>query len=365
MILSLLFYCRAGFENDCASEVMEYASRKGIEGFVKAKPNSAHVIFQSHNPESIISLWNDLQLNDLVFARQVLLSSPLYSELPEKNRTTPIFKAFEENFASILNGKKYLDDLFIEALDTDEYKEVLTFCKKFTSPMLSELRKNGYVLGDKNQRALRMHLLFLNGQSCYVALCAPKKASQWFMGIPRLKFPGDAPSRSTLKLEEAFFAFLNENEREIRLKQGMTAVDLGACPGGWTYQFVRRDIYVIAVDNGNMDPALLKSGLVEHLKEDGFKYRPKKTVDWMVCDMVERPSRIAKLVAEWAASKMAKEFIFNLKLPMKKKHLEVKECLNIISEELNLEGIPFQMKCKHLYHDRDEVTVWLRLGSFN
>jgi 23S rRNA (cytidine2498-2'-O)-methyltransferase len=365
MTLSLLFYCRAGFENDCASEIIEYANNKNVEGFVKAKPNSAHVFFQAHNPEGIISLWNDLQLNDLIFARQVLLSSPLYSDLPEKNRTIPIFKAFEKNFASILNGKKYLDDLFVEALDADEYKEVLTFCKKFTSPMLSELRKNGYIIGNNNQRALRMHLLFLNGQSCYVALCAPKKASQWFMGIPRLKFPVEAPSRSTLKLEEAFFTFLNENEREIRLKQGMTAVDLGACPGGWTYQFVRRDIYVIAVDNGAMDSSLLKSGLVEHLKEDGFKFRPKKTVDWLVCDMVERPKRIAKLVTEWAVSKMAKEFIFNLKLPMKKKHFEVKECIKIIFEELNLEGIPFQMKCKHLYHDRDEVTVWLRLDSLN
>lgn len=362
MSLSLLFYCRAGFENDCASEVMEYASGKNVEGFIKAKPNSAHVIFQAHHPEHVISLWNDLQLNDLVFARQVLLSSPLYSELPETNRATPLVQAFEKNFSSILNGKKYLDDLFIEALDTDEYKEVLTFCKKFMSPMLSELRKNNYILGDKNQRALRMHLLFLNGRSCYVALCAPKKSSQWFMGIPRLKFPGEAPSRSTLKLEEAFFIFLTEKERETRLKQGMTAVDLGACPGGWTYQFIRRDIYVIAVDNGDMDSSLLKSGFVEHLKEDGFKFRPKKTVDWMVCDMVEKPSRIAKLVAEWAVLKLANEFIFNLKLPMKKKYLEIKECLNLISEELNLEGVSFQMKCKHLYHDRDEVTVWLRLG---
>ncbi|APJ02957.1 23S rRNA (cytidine(2498)-2'-O)-methyltransferase RlmM [Silvanigrella aquatica] len=361
MTLSLLFYCRSGFENDCASEVMEYVSGKGVEGFVKAKPHTAHVVFQGHNPDDVISLWNDLQLSDLIFVRQILLCSSLYQDLPEKNRTVPLFKAFEENFSGILNGKKYLDDLFIEALDADEYKEVLTFCKKFTSPMLSELKKNGYIIGDKNQRALRLHILFLNGQSCYIGLCAPKKASLWFMGIPRLKFPSEAPSRSTLKLEEAFLTFLNESEREERLKTGMTAVDLGASPGGWTYQFVRRDIYVIAIDNGEMASPLVKTGLVEHLKEDGFKYRPYKPVDWLVCDMVERPSRIAKLIAEWAVRKMAREFIFNLKLPMKKKHAEVKECLNFITEELNCEGITFQLKCKHLYHDRDEVTVWLRL----
>ena len=293
----------------------------------------------------------------------MLLSTQLYSNLPEKNRTVPILKAFEEHFASILNGNKYLDDVFIEALDTDEYKEVLTFCKKFTSPMLSELRKSGYIINDKTHRALRMHLLFLSGQSCYIALCAPKKASQWFMGIPRLKFPSSSPSRSTLKLEEAFMVFLNESERETRLKQGMTAVDLGASPGGWSYQFVRRDIYVFAIDNGKMDQELLKTGLVEHIKEDGFKYRPKKNVDWLVCDMVERPILVTKLIANWACMKLANEYIFNLKLPMKKKYLEVKECLNYITNELNLEGISFKLKCKQLYHDRDEVTVWLRLGK--
>lgn len=112
-----------------------------------------------------------------------------------------------------------------------------------------------------------------------------------------------------------------------------------------------------------MNAKLMKTGLVEHLQEDGFKFRPKKPVNWMVCDMVEKPSRIAKLVAEWATLKLAEEFIFNLKLPMKKKQQEVKTCLSLISEELNLEGIPFQMKCRHLYHDRDEVTVWLKLDT--
>lgn len=361
MPLFLLFYCKSGFENDCAAEVVEYTKNKNIDGFIKAKPNSAHIIFQSNNTSDIISLWNDLQIKDLIFARQILLSSQLYSDLPDKNRTTPIFEAFEENFGVILNQKKYLDDLFVEALDTDQHKEILTFCKKFTSPMLSELRKNKYILGDKNNPSLRMHLLFLNSKSCYIAISAPKKASPWFMGIPRLKLPIDAPSRSTLKLEEAFITFLTENECATRLKSGSIAVDLGASPGGWTYQFVRRNIYVYAIDNGKMDPKLLKSGFVEHLKEDGFKFRPKKSVDWMVCDMVEKPTRIVKLVAEWAVLGIAKEFIFNLKLPMKKKYQAITECLTIINDELNLEGISFKMKCKHLYHDRDEVTVWLRL----
>jgi 23S rRNA C2498 (ribose-2'-O)-methylase RlmM len=40
------------------------------------------------------------------------------------------------------------------------------------------------------------------------------------MGIPRLKFPSDAPSRSTLKLEEAFHVFIPADEWDERLATG-------------------------------------------------------------------------------------------------------------------------------------------------
>lgn len=140
MSLSLLFYCRAGFENDCASEIMEYANARGINGFVKAKLNSAHVIYQAHNSDEIVELWNDLQLNNFVFARQVLLSSDLLTKLPEQNRTVPIMEAFEKNFAHILANKKQLEDLFVEALDADEYKEVLIFCKNLQVPCSRNLK---------------------------------------------------------------------------------------------------------------------------------------------------------------------------------------------------------------------------------
>ncbi len=108
------------------------------------------------------------------------------------------------------------------------------------------------------------------------------------MGIPRLKFPTGAPSRSTLKLEEAFLTFLSERERADKLKPGMSAVDLGAAPGGWTWQLVKRGLRVAAVDNGPMAEALMASGLVEHCRIDGFRYRPAQPVDWLVCDIVEQ-----------------------------------------------------------------------------
>jgi 23S rRNA (cytidine2498-2'-O)-methyltransferase len=181
------------------------------------------------------------------------------------------------------------------------------------------------------------------------------------MGIPRLKFPKAAPSRSTLKLEEAFYTFLTPEEQASMLRRGMSAVDLGASPGGWTFQLASRGIRVEAVDNGPMDKALLKSGLVRHVKTDGFSYRPRRPVDWMVCDIVDQPRRIARLAGQWIARGSCDSTIFNLKLPMKKRYEEVGLCLDLIKAELakSADNKIYSILIKQLYHDREEVTGFI------
>jgi 23S rRNA (cytidine2498-2'-O)-methyltransferase len=180
----------------------------------------------------------------------------------------------------------------------------------------------------------------------------------WPGGIPRLKFPRGAPSRSTLKLEEAFLVLLDDDERARWLKPAMTAVDLGAAPGGWTWQLVRRSIRTIAIDNGPMDAALMESGIVEHRRTDGFRYQPPRTVDWLVCDMVEQPRRIAELVARWLAEGACRRTIFNLKLPMKKRYDEVQLCFGIVRDAVAASGHDLDLRAKQLYHDREEITVF-------
>ena len=69
-----------------------------------------------------------------------------------------------------------------------------------------------------------------------------------------------SPSRSTLKLDEAFLYFIPRDEWDDRLTSGMNAVDLGSAPGGWTYQLVRRGMMVTAIDNGPMAESLMETG---------------------------------------------------------------------------------------------------------
>jgi 23S rRNA (cytidine2498-2'-O)-methyltransferase len=177
------------------------------------------------------------------------------------------------------------------------------------------------------------------------------------MGIPRLRMPRAAPSRSTLKLEEAIHWFLSGNQQTQLIKNGMTVVDLGAAPGGWTWQFVQRDCLVTAIDNGPMQTQLMQSGMVEHLQTDAFTYAPKKKVDWLICDMAERPLHVSRLIARWFTSKQCSNAIFNLKLPMKKRLVSVQECIALLHLQLSEANIEHRIMAKQLYHDREEITV--------
>jgi 23S rRNA (cytidine2498-2'-O)-methyltransferase len=131
--------------------------------------------------------------------------------------------------------------------------------------------------------------------------------------------PAGAPSRSTLKLVEAFHTFLGERELDL-LHAGMRAVDLGAAPGGWTWQLAHRGLKVTAVDNGPLKGDIADDPLVTHLRADGLRYVPKKPVDWMVCDVVDQPPDRHWCPLDRRGSPGG---IFNL-LPMKKRHDEMR-----------------------------------------
>jgi len=142
----------------------------------------------------------------------------------------------------------------------------------------------------------------------------------------------------------------------------MQAADLGAAPGGWTWQLVQRGMYVYAIDNGPMDKQLMATGQIDHLREDGFTWEPPQRLDWLVCDIVDKPVRVLAMVERWLTRKWCREAIFNLKLPMKKRWDEVTRCLTTLEEALATAGVGATIRCRHLYHDREEVTVYVRLA---
>ncbi|MGH8492416.1 MAG: 23S rRNA (cytidine(2498)-2'-O)-methyltransferase RlmM [Moraxellaceae bacterium] len=345
---ALLIYCRPGFEKEAAAEIQASTARLDISGYVKTRPDSGFVLFQSMAAIAAAQQ-QQLHFHELIFARQlVFLFEGEAWTLPAGDRITPLLENLRRCAASFR-------ELRLETADTNEAKELSGFLRKFTPAIESALQKSGL---QQRKAEHSLHLFFLDSSAVYAGFSAPANASPWPLGIPRLKFPAAAPSRSTLKLEEAFLYFMSPELRRELLREGATGVDLGAAPGGWTWQLVKNGLSVTAIDNGPMDAALMQTGQVEHLKVDGFHYRPTRPVNWLVCDMVEKPARIADLCAGWIADGAASNAIFNLKLPMKKRYEEVLLCEELIAQRMR--GRAYQLRIKQLYHDREEVTVWLR-----
>ena len=345
-----LLYCRPGFEQDCAQEALRQAKQqKPIVGTEQPAiiADSGYVI---------VSL-NEQTLNyrELIFTRQLIQLHHSIATLPERDRLTPILDAI-----AALPGT--FGTLWLEAPDTNEGKLLSTFTRRFQPLLETPLRELGRLQNDP--RTARMHIFFPDKNSVLIGSSNPHNSSDAIMGIARQSMPAEAPSRSTMKLAEAIEVFLDRSEQTRLLRQGMTAVDLGAAPGGWTWQLVKRGIRVTAVDNGPMKGALdnhplAQHPLVQHLRQDGFKYAPHKAVDWLVCDMVEKPSKVATLIEEWFAAGWCKHAIFNLKLPMKQRVVALDSALGGIRKRLDEEGINYRMMAKQLYHDREEVTVFL------
>ena len=288
----LMFYCRPGFEKDMAAEIQDKAVALECFGFSRVVDNSGFVLYECYGGSDAEKLARRLPFRELIFARQMLVVFKQLNGLDLQDRITPIVEALE--------GMPEFGELRVETADTNEAKELSTFCRKFSVPLRQALRAAGKLTQEENDRRPVLHLFFLKNDTVWLGYSYPNNNSPYLMGIPRLRFPSDAPSRSTLKLEEAFYTFIPVEDDEYRLCSGLTAVDLGACPGGWTYQLVKRGMMVTAVDNGPMAESLMETGQVKHVLEDGFKYRPtKKNPYWLVCDMVEKPARITHLIAQW------------------------------------------------------------------
>ena len=328
-----LIYCRPGFERDCVEETQAKP--------ISAVADSGYVVLQG-KPR--------LAYAQLAFARQLIHWHGEVHDLPERDRLTPLLAALPDT-------PEQFGALYLETPDTNDGKTLSGFTRRFQPLLEAALRERGRLTEDATLP--RLHIFFPDNSRAIIGSSDPRNSASAHMGILRLKMPHEAPSRSYLKLAEAFEVFLSKEEQTQWLKPGMTAVDLGAAPGGWTWQLAQRGLKIIAVDNGPLKGAAAEHPAIKHLKQDGFRYRPQRPVDWVVCDMVEQPQRVAALLAEWIASGNSTRAIFNLKLPMKKRVAALAAALTIVRGMLDAKGFRYRLEAKQLYHDREEVTVFL------
>ncbi|MCW8090662.1 23S rRNA (cytidine(2498)-2'-O)-methyltransferase RlmM [Alteromonas sp. ASW11-130] len=348
---SVIAYCRSGYEADTAKELSERTAKLNVYGYPVFKPNQGYVEFTFYEPLKESFCTSEFNIKDTVFARQLIW---LFAQLPELDATDRIAPILDE----VSRHSHKFGAVWVEYPDTDTGKGLAKFCRKFAVPLRQALRKKQHLSKQENLKLPVLHVFFTDFNICKLAVSYPRTRSPFELGVCRLKFPSAAPSRSTLKLEEAIITMLDEQQRKTVFRAGARAVDLGACPGGWTYQLVTREMYVEAVDNGTIDDKLMATGQVVHFAADGFAYKPQhQKVDLLVCDMIEQPDRVAKLMGDWLVTGRSLHAIFNLKLPMKQRYETVSAALLSLKARLAKLNDTFIVTARHLYHDRDEVTV--------
>jgi 23S rRNA (cytidine2498-2'-O)-methyltransferase len=345
MIPSVIAHCRSGFEAECTADIQRLAVTTGDALSIDAPTGRA---FVTATGRFDVDGWTAaFAVVPPLFARSMFMGSGPHA-MSSRDRITPIVA-----LAAGLDPPYQC--VWLETPDTNQGKMQSGLCRRL-APLLDSAMETRGLLARGENRLPRLHVMFDGDDHAWIGVSDASTGSPWPMGIPRLAMPHGAPSRSTLKLAEAFITFLDEDERLRWLRPAMRAVDLGAAPGGWTWQLSQRGLQVVAVDNGPLKGAVTSDPLVEHVRADGLTYRPRRAVDWMVCDMVLQPSRIATLVASWIGDGACRRTIFNLKLPMKKRYAEVERCAAIIGDALRQRRVKHVLRFRQLYHDREEIT---------
>lgn len=155
------------------------------------------------------------------------------------------------------------------------------------------------------------------------------------------------PNRAYLKLWE-FFTVTG-----IPIKPGAVCLDLGACPGGWTWVLQSMGARVISVDKAPLAPHIAKLPRVRYVAGSAFGLEPKthEKVDWLFSDIACYPSRLLSLVKRWLEADKATNFCCTIKLQGETDHAAVRAFAAIPGSHI-----------RHLSCNKHELTWYLVRG---
>lgn len=127
---------------------------------------------------------------------------------------------------------------------------------------------------------------------------SPFSGGQWLFEEDKT-----APSRAYLKLWEILTRF------PLELPAHTTVVDLGACPGGWTWALRQKKWKVISVDKAPLADALMKDPNVQWVNKDAFNLKAKDfpEVRAVFSDIICYPHRLLELIDNWKSPQV--EFV--------------------------------------------------------
>lgn len=155
------------------------------------------------------------------------------------------------------------------------------------------------------------------------------------------------PSRAYLKLWELFTV------HGIRPPAGARVVDMGSCPGGWTWVLQQLGCRVVSVDRAPLDEKIARLPRIEFIQHNAFTLDPAKIgpVDWFFSDIICEPKKLLQLVEKWRANSLCKNFVCTIKF----KGRTDQETTRLFAE------IPGSV-ILHQYHNKHELT-WVNVAE--
>lgn len=155
------------------------------------------------------------------------------------------------------------------------------------------------------------------------------------------------PNRAYLKLWDAF------TRLGLGPKPGELCLDLGACPGGWSWVIAGLGAKVISIDKAPLDPRIAAMPNITTRQESAFGLDPRFVgpVDWLFSDIICYPERLLNLVQRWRATGQVRNFLCTIKF----------QGDTDVATAQAFAAIPGS-RLFHLFHNKHELT-WVLLDS--
>lgn len=154
------------------------------------------------------------------------------------------------------------------------------------------------------------------------------------------------PSRAYLKLWEFFTIYAPE------MITGGSAIDVGSCPGGWTWVLRTLDFQrVFSVDKAPIEKRIMDLGRIDFRQESAFGLDPKDfpELEWFCSDIICYPERLLTLVKKFLESGKVKNFVCTIKYQAETDWENTLKFLEIPGSRI-----------VHLHHNKHEVTWFLK-----
>lgn len=120
----------------------------------------------------------------------------------------------------------------------------------------------------------------------------------------------DPPSTAYLKLWEAMTRLGKTPDA------GQLCMDVGACPGGWSWVMLQAGASVIALDRSPLDPRIMKNPRLDYRGGNAFavKHSDVERLDWLCSDIIAYPDKLYEWLQPWLDSGKVGQFVVTLKM---------------------------------------------------